>query len=96
MTRDGEALIRKEKLMKIDKIEVFVIPAIPDKDVSDSTWKLTTMGYVVVRLTTDDGVSGVGYTYDVSGEAIREVVTKDLAQVLMGRDPFATEVFRQD
>jgi L-alanine-DL-glutamate epimerase-like enolase superfamily enzyme len=82
--------------MKIDKIDVFVVPVTPDQDVSDSTWKLTTMGYVVVRLTTDDGISGVGYTYDVSGAAIREVVTKDLARVLMGRDPFETEVFWTD
>ena len=82
--------------MKIDKIDVFVVPVTPDKDVSDSTWKLETMGYAVVRLTTDDGISGIGYTYDVAGEAIRELINKTLARVVLGRDPFETEVIWTD
>ena len=82
--------------MKIDNVEVFLIPVAPDKDVSDSTWKLETMGYAVVRLSTDEGISGIGYTYDVAGEAIREVITKNLARVILGRDPFATEVIWTD
>ena len=69
--------------MKIDNVEVFLIPVAPDKDVSDSTWKLETMGYAVVRLTTNEGISGIGYTYDVAGEAIREVVNKILAGVVL-------------
>jgi len=82
--------------MKIDNIEAFYVPVTPDKDVADSTWKLETMGYAVVRLSTDDGISGIGYTYDVAGEAIREVVSKNIAPVVMGRDPFATEVIWTD
>lgn len=82
--------------MIIDKVEVFFIPVIPDKQVSDSTWKLETMGYVVVRLSTDNGLSGIGYTYDVAGEAVRELVTKNLAPVVLGRNPFETEVIWTD
>jgi len=82
--------------MKIDKVEVFFVPVAPDKNVSDSTWRLETMGYAVVRLSTDDGISGIGYTYDVAGEAIREVITRNLASVVLGRDPFATEVIWTD
>lgn len=82
--------------MKIDNVEVFVVPIAPDKDVSDSTWKLETMGYTVVRLSTNEGISGIGYTYDVAGEAIREVINKNLARVVLGRDPFATETIWTD
>lgn len=71
--------------MKIDKVEAFFIPVIPDKEVSDSTWKLETMGYVAVRLSTDDGLSGIGYTYDVAGEAVRELITKNMTPVVLGK-----------
>ena len=70
--------------MKIDKVETFFIPVTPDKAVSDSTWKLETMGYVVTRLSTDDGISGIGYTYDVAGEAVRELITRNMAPGLPG------------
>lgn len=82
--------------MKVDKIETFYIPVKPDQDVSDSTWKLETMGYVVVRITTEDGITGFGYTYDVAGEAVRELITKTMSRVVVGRNPFETEAIWTD
>jgi D-arabinonate dehydratase len=82
--------------MKIKSIEAFYIPVTPDKAVSDSTWKLETMGYAVVRISTDEGISGIGYTYDVAGKAIREVINNTIAGVLLERDPFETETLWTD
>ena len=49
---------------------------------------------VVVRIATDDGVEGVGYTYMVGntgGSAIRHLAEDDLAPLLVGQDPRETE-----
>jgi L-alanine-DL-glutamate epimerase-like enolase superfamily enzyme len=82
--------------MRINNIEAFYVPVTPDKPVSDSTWKLETMGYDVVRLSTDEGITGFGYTYDVAGEAIRELINNNMAGAVMGRDPFETETIWTD
>ena len=44
---------------------------------------------VTVRLIDDDGAEGVGYTYtvDAAGDAIRSLIERDLAPLLIGEDP---------
>ena len=48
---------------------------------------------VTVRLRTADGAEGLGYTYTVGagGGAIRALIDRDLAPVLLGEDPERTE-----
>lgn len=81
--------------MVIDRINVahYKIPL--PKVLSDSTHgEIRHFAVVVVRVATDDGVEGVGYTYTVGntgGSAIRHLVEDDLAPLLMGKDPRETE-----
>lgn len=78
--------------MKIEKVEVYLVSAPIQKAIADSTRKVETIGYVVVRLRTDDGTDGVGITYhEVGGEAIRQLIKKDLMEHFVGKDPFETE-----
>ena len=79
--------------MKIDKVEVFLVSTAIPNPPSDSTRTVASLGYVVVCLHTDDGLTGIGITYhEIGGAAIRSLIEKDLAGLLLGRDPLATEV----
>ena len=82
--------------MKTQQIETFVVPVLPSKQVEDSTWKLDTMGYTIVKVTTDDGITGIGWTYDVGGAAIRSIIESYIAPIVSGRSPFETETIWQD
>lgn len=49
---------------------------------------------IVVRIKTDDGASGMGYTYSVGqtgGEAIASLLEKDLGPLIVGEDPRCIE-----
>jgi L-alanine-DL-glutamate epimerase-like enolase superfamily enzyme len=59
---------------------------------ADATRKVESFGFVIVRVTTDQGLEGFGVTYhEVGGEAVAQVVTRNLAPYLIGRDPLAHE-----
>jgi L-alanine-DL-glutamate epimerase-like enolase superfamily enzyme len=79
--------------MRIDKVDVFLVSTAVDSSLADSTRKIESVGYVIVRLSTDDGLTGLGITYDeVGGEAIRQLIVKELAPLIIGKNPFETEV----
>lgn len=81
--------------MKVEQIEVYLV-SIP-LDLEDSTRKVDKVGYTVVEIKTDEGVTGVGMTYhEVGGEAIRQLIKKDLAWHVIGKDPFATEAIWEE
>ena len=82
---------------KIKNIEVFLIATHFKKAITDPTRKVECNGMVVVRVTTDKGLSGIGVTYhEVGGEAIREFIKRSLASKLIGRDPLETEVIWEE
>jgi L-alanine-DL-glutamate epimerase-like enolase superfamily enzyme len=65
---------------------------------SDSTHgRLAEFVLVTVRVRTADGAEGLGYTYTVgpAGEAIRALLARDLAPVLLGEDPDRIEALWQ-
>ena len=79
--------------MKIDRVEVYLVSTPVRDPIADATRKVETLGMAVVCLKTDDGLTGIGLTYhEVGGEAIRQLILKDLAGQIIGKDPFATEV----
>lgn len=79
--------------MKIDTVDVYLVSTPVKKPIADSTRKVETLGFTVVRLRTDDGLTGFGMTYhEVGGEAIRQLILKDLAGQIIGKSPFETEV----
>lgn len=64
---------------------------------ADATRKVESIGYTIVKITTEDGVEGFGVTYhEVGGEATKLLIEKNIAPRIMDKDPFETEVIWQD
>lgn len=76
--------------MKIDSVQVdhFRIPL--PVVLSDSTHgEMSHFGLITVRVDTDLGQRGMGYTYcvgDIGGDAIRSLIERELAPMLLGLD----------
>jgi L-alanine-DL-glutamate epimerase-like enolase superfamily enzyme len=86
--------MRKEK---IKSINVHLVSAPVPGNLSDATRKVETIGYTIVRIVTEGGVEGFGVTYnEVGGEATKSLIVHSMAQKLIGRDPFETEVIWQE
>ena len=82
---------------KIAKVEVFLVTYPIKAGLSDATRKVENIGYTIVQLTTDQGLTGFGVTYnDVGGEATQVMIEKNIAPRIIGRSPFETEVIWQD
>jgi L-alanine-DL-glutamate epimerase-like enolase superfamily enzyme len=77
---------------KIRNIDVHLVSAAVTGGFADATRKVETIGYVVVRVTTDQGLEGVGVTYhEVGGEATCELINRNMTPRLIGRNPLETE-----
>ena len=82
---------------KIKSVNVHLVSLPVKSGMADSTRKVESAGYTIVRIATDQGLEGLGITYhEVGGEAIRSFVRHSLAPRLIERDPFATEVIWQE
>ena len=82
---------------KIAKVEVFLVTYPIKAGLSDATRKVENIGYTIVQLTTDQGLTGFGVTYnEVGGEATQVMIEKNIAPRIIGRSPFETEVIWQD
>lgn len=59
---------------------------------ADATRKVETIGFALVRIRTAQGLEGLGVTYhEVGGEAVREIIRRNMAPKLIGRDPLESE-----
>lgn len=77
----------------IERIDVHLVSSPTPEGLADATRKVESIGYVIVRVFTRDGVEGLGVTYnEVGGEATRTLLETAIAPRLIGRDPFDTEV----
>lgn len=82
---------------KIATVHVDLVSAPVPSGIADATRKVETVGFAIVRITTNQGLEGFGITYhEVGGEAIKVVVETDVAPRLIGRDPFQTEAIWKD
>jgi L-alanine-DL-glutamate epimerase-like enolase superfamily enzyme len=82
---------------KISKIEVHLVSSAVKGNFTDATRKVETVGYTIVRITTNQGLEGSGITYhEVGGEATRSLILRNMAPKLIGRDPLETEVIWQE
>ena len=82
---------------KISKIDVHLVSAPVKGGFADATRKVETVGYTIVRITTNSGLEGFGITYhEVGGEATRCLIEKNMAPKLIGRSPLETEVIWQE
>ena len=77
---------------RIAKIEVDLVAYPVKAGLSDATRKVETIGFLVVRMTTDQGLEGFGITYhEVGGEATKSLIDTNIAPRLIGCDPLQTE-----
>ncbi len=78
--------------VRIEDIAVDLVSMPVPRGIADATRRVTSVGLAVVRVATDQGVSGIGVTYhEFGGEAVKELILKGIAPNLIGRDPFETE-----
>lgn len=82
---------------KIANVEVFLVTYPVKAGLSDATRKVENIGYTIVQLTTDQGLTGFGVTYnEVGGEATKTLIEQNIAPRITGKSPFETEVIWQD
>jgi len=82
---------------RIRKIDVHLVSAPVLGGFADATRKVETIGFVIVRVTTDQGLEGIGVTYhEVGGEATCELINRNMTPKLIGRDPLETEAIWQE
>ncbi len=82
---------------KIKKVDVHLVSHPITGGFADATRKVETIGYTIVRITTDQVLEGFGVTYhEVGGEATKALIMNNMAPKLIGRDPFETEVIWQE
>jgi L-alanine-DL-glutamate epimerase-like enolase superfamily enzyme len=73
----------------IARVEAIPLQLPLQRSVAFSTRRLTSRSFVIVRVTTESGATGVGYTY--GGRLIAAAVDLELAPHIIGRDPGAIE-----
>ncbi len=82
---------------RIARIDVHLVSHPVAGGLADSTRAVDSVGYLIVRITTDRGLEGIGVTYhEVGGEAIVALIRHAMAPRLHGRDPLETEAIWQD
>ena len=82
---------------KIGKVAVHLVSLPVSGGYADATRAVESVGYTIVRITTDQGLEGIGITYhEVGGEATKALIERNMAPRLIGRDPLETEVIWQE
>ena len=79
--------------MKITSVATAVYSIPLTVMLSDSTHgSIPSFELLLVNVTTDEGVAGMGYSYTIRGmRAVKALVDDLMIEHLLGKDPFATE-----
>lgn len=81
----------------IAKITVKLCERAVKGNFSDSTRHVETIGFTVVDVETNEGLHGIGVTYnEVGGEATREFIKYSIQPQLIGRNPMEAEKIYED
>ncbi|MEE9398691.1 MAG: mandelate racemase/muconate lactonizing enzyme family protein, partial [Dehalococcoidales bacterium] len=88
-------LIIKEEVntVKITKVEAMVLTCHLDKPIMDATYTLPHRSAVLVKVDTDEGLSGIGEAAYFGGPPMitKIVIEKELQEYLLGEDPLNIE-----
>lgn len=77
---------------RIADVRVHLVSEPVQTGFADATRKVESIGFVIVRVVTDQGLEGIGFTYhEVGGEATKDLIDINMTPRLVGRDPLATE-----
>jgi len=82
---------------KIANVQVFLVSHPIQQGLADATRKVENIGFTIIQLTTDQGITGFGVTYnEVGGEATKIMIETNIAPRIIGKSVFATEDIWQD
>ena len=76
-------------MAKIERVEVLMVDLVPKVKRVDAIQSFVSQETPFVRIFADDGAVGTGYTYTIGtgGHAVVELIARNLAPQLIGRDP---------
>jgi L-alanine-DL-glutamate epimerase-like enolase superfamily enzyme len=85
-------------MAKIDRVEILMVDLTPKVKRTDAIQSFVSQETPIVRIFADDGAVGTGYTYTIGtgGHAIVEMLSRNLAPKLIGRDPAMIEAIWKD
>jgi L-alanine-DL-glutamate epimerase-like enolase superfamily enzyme len=74
---------------KIERVEILMVDPTRKVKRSDAIQAFVSQETPIVRIFADDGAIGIGYSYTIGtgGHAIVELLSRNLAPQLIGRDP---------
>ncbi len=80
-------------MAKIERVEILMVDLTPKVKRTDAIQAFVSQETPIVRIFADDGAVGTGYTYTIGtgGHAIAELLSRNLAPQLIGRDPERVE-----
>ena len=76
--------------MKITRTESFMLQVPIRREIADGMQSTSVLEFVGVNISTDEGITGTGYTITVGagGSVIKEVLDSFFVDQLTGKDPF--------
>jgi L-alanine-DL-glutamate epimerase-like enolase superfamily enzyme len=85
-------------MAKIDRIEALMVDLQPKVKRTDAIQAFVSQETPIVRIFSDDGATGAGYSYTIGtgGHAVVDLIARHLAPVLIGRDPAFIEAIWRD
>ena len=85
-------------MAKIERVEILMVDLTPKVKRTDAIQSFVSQETPFVRIFADDGAVGTGYTYTIGtgGHAIVEMLSRNLAPKLIGRDPAMIEAIWKD
>ena len=80
-------------MAKIDRVEILMVDLEPKVKRTDAIQAFVSQETPIVRIFADDGAVGTGYSYTIGtgGHAVVELIARNLAPQLIGRDPERVE-----
>jgi len=80
-------------MARIERVEVLMVDLKPKVKRTDAIQSFVSQETPIVRIHADDGAVGVGYTYTIGtgGHSVVELLARNLAPLLIGRDPDRVE-----
>ncbi|MCX8188444.1 MAG: mandelate racemase/muconate lactonizing enzyme family protein [Nitrososphaeria archaeon] len=78
--------------MKVQNLKTFFLNVSCGKLISDSARVLDSIQLIIVKIETDEGVNGIGYTYTLrGGEGVKAIIDKELSKIVEGKNPLEIE-----
>jgi L-alanine-DL-glutamate epimerase-like enolase superfamily enzyme len=84
--------------MEITDVETTTLRVPTPREVGDSRLSITDVYWIVVEIDTDEGYTGTGWmgSLGFGPDLLSRFVDSQFAEMLVGRDPFATDAIRRD